>query len=197
MDSTSLWYIWASDTAPSIKRRIARGEPILANDLARAIANDPNIVGSVEYRLALIEALHNDHSSERRLSRNTYYKRQACRARLRSEPALVQDEEIRQLITRGLEGKLRPKRGRPRLSDNQRLIDAIYLSDAVGHRTAQIRAERKAKPDPRDRSALPPCVQAATEIGLPRMLSGGSVLNAISRYRKCVRFSVKDDDRQL
>ena len=184
MDKNSVWYIWASDTAPSIKRRVAKGEHILPNDVARLLENETDLIACDNFREAVVVALNGDQTSRRRVPMATLRLREVCLQRLLEEPYLVVDPEIRSLILDGLKGELKPKRGRSRLSDAQLLFDMVYFTDTVAERKAQIKAERKARSGPRDRTELSPCIQAAKEVGVSRMLSGPSLLNAISRYRK-------------
>ena len=103
---------------------------------------------------------------------------------IRANPNAIPNEETRDLILEILDGKLGPKRGRPKKPFGYQ--GKLLLADIVIEERAQeIREVRKLRPDGERhiKGELEPVVMAANEIALGLSMTGRALLNAISAQK--------------
>ena len=103
---------------------------------------------------------------------------------IRANPNAIPNEETRDLILEILDGKLGPKRGRPKKPFGYQ--GQLMLADIVIEERAQeIREVRKLRPDGERhiKGELEPVVMAANEIALGFSMTGRALLNAISAQK--------------
>lgn len=103
---------------------------------------------------------------------------------IRANPEIVPDEATRVLFLEILEGKLGPKRGRPKKTFGYQ--GKLFLANMVIEERAQeIREMRKSRPDGEKhiKGELEPVVMAADEIAPGFSMTGRALLNAISAQK--------------